>query len=125
MKITIIKYAISTEGDQVAVHFGRCSKYTFVEIDDGKVVNKTVIENPSATQHAPGEIPKFLRDNGATVVVTGGMGGRAIQFFEQFNIRVVLGASGPVDATIQIILNEELKNGINIAHPDGDHSHQH
>ena len=50
------------------------------------------------------------------------MGGRAIQFFEQFKIRVILGASGSIDDTIQTILKGELKDGINIAHPEGQHS---
>ena len=47
------------------------------------------------------------------------MGGRAIQFFEQFDIHVILGASGSVEGTIQTILKGELKEGINIAHPNG------
>jgi len=103
------------------VHFGRAPSFTFVDIEDGKVLNKSVVENPFATQHGPGQVPKFLHDNGTNVIVSGGMGGRAIQFFEQFSIRVVLGAAGSVDATIQTIVEGELKDGVNIAHPDGQH----
>lgn len=101
------------------MHFGRCPAFTFVDIEDGKVLTKIVVENPGATSHGPGQVPKFLHDNGANVIVSGGMGGRAIQFFDQYGIRVVLGANGSVEDTIQTILKGELKDGINIAHPDG------
>ena len=112
------------------MHFGHTPAFTFLEIENGEIVKKELINNPGAIQHTPGSIPQFLHDNRVNVIVTGGMGARAIQFFEQYNIRVVLGASGPVDATIQTILNGELKNGINIAHPDeqrhecGDSEHK-
>ncbi len=125
------KYAIPTEGNNVAVHFGRAPSFTFVDIEDGKVVNKVVLTNPGAVSHGPGQVPKFLHDKGTNVIVSGGMGGRAIQFFEQYGIRVVLGASGNIDATIQTIIDGDLKDGINIAHPDGqpagcgDHKHDH
>ena len=112
------------------MHFGRCPAFTFVDIEDGKVVNKTVVDNPGALSHGRGDVPKFLHDQGANVIVSGGMGGRAIQFFEQFKIRVVLGANSSVDDTIQTILEGKLKDGINIAHPEGnknckDNKHQH
>jgi predicted Fe-Mo cluster-binding NifX family protein len=115
------------------VHFGRAPAFIFVDIEDGKVLNKTVIENPGAIQHTPGSVPKFLHDNKANVIVSGGMGDRAIQFFEQYGIRVILGASGNIDATIKMIAKGEIKDGINIAHPNGqqhncgdpDHKHDH
>ena len=104
------------------MHFGRAPAFTFVDIEDGKVVNKVVVDNPGAISHGPGQIPKFLHDKGANVIVSGGMGGRAIQFFDQYGIRVILGASGSVDSTIETITKGEIKDGINIAHPDGDHN---
>ena len=78
-----------------------------------------MVANPGAISHGPGQVPKFLHDGGANVIVSGGMGGRAIQFFEQYGIRVVLGATGSIEATIKTILEGELKDGINIAHPNG------
>ena len=41
-----MKLAISTDNNQVAKHFGRCSKYTIVEIDNSKIKEKKVIPNP-------------------------------------------------------------------------------
>ena len=57
----------------------------------------------------PGSSSKFLHDNGVNVIVSGGMGGRAIQFFHQYGIRVVLGAAGSVDGPIETILKVNLK----------------
>jgi predicted Fe-Mo cluster-binding NifX family protein len=103
------------------VHFGRAPQFTFVDIEDGEVQNKAVMDNPGAISHGPGQVPKFLHDNNVNVIVSGGMGGRAIQFFEQYGIRVVLGAAGTVDETIKTICQGELKDGVNIAHPEGQH----
>lgn len=86
-------------------------------------MKKEIIANPGAIQHEPGSVPKFLYDQGANVIVSGGMGGRAIQNFEQYGIEVILGATGPVDNTINKILDGTLKSGVNIAHPDGHHRH--
>ena len=41
-----MRIAVSTDGDQVSAHFGRCPSFTIVEIEDGKVSKKEVVDNP-------------------------------------------------------------------------------
>ena len=76
-----MKIAISTDSGEVSPHFGRAPEFTFITIEDNKVVKKDVFPNPG---HTMGSIPKFIDDKGAKCIITGGMGPRAVQFFNQF-----------------------------------------
>ncbi|NCB32230.1 MAG: hypothetical protein EOM66_12590 [Clostridia bacterium] len=73
-----MRYAIAKDGDQVSAHFGRCAEYLLVDIENGQITKETLVNNPG---HEPGAIPNFLKSHQADVVIAGGMGARAIQFF--------------------------------------------
>ena len=49
-----MRTAISTDGDRVAPHFGRCEAYTIVDIEEAEVVSREHIANPG---HEPGFLP--------------------------------------------------------------------
>ncbi|MCK4936201.1 MAG: NifB/NifX family molybdenum-iron cluster-binding protein [Elusimicrobiales bacterium] len=103
-----MKIAISTEGDMVSMHFGRCPSFTIVEIESGKVISKSSLNNPG---HEPGAIPKFLNENGVNCIVAGGMGMRAQVFFKEFNIQTVLGADGKIEDVIEKLREGTLEGG--------------
>jgi len=103
-----MRIAIATDGDFVFAHFGRCPIYTLVEIEEGKIVNKKVINNPG---HQPGFLPQFLKEQGVDCVIAGGMGPRAQELFAQAGIKVILGVTGSVDDVIKQLLNGTLKEG--------------
>ncbi len=104
----MVRIAVSTEGSQVSSHFGRCSEYTIVDAEDGKVVKKETIGNPS---HEPGFLPKYLLDMGVTHIIAGGMGPRAQDLFSQYNIKTIIGVSGQVDRVIEDFLNGTITIG--------------
>lgn len=83
-------------GSLVSEHFGRCPYFTLAEIEDNTIKSIAVIDNPLAHNHAPGQIPAFIHQQGATVILAGGMGHRAVTFFEQYGLEVVTGATGTV-----------------------------
>lgn len=83
-----MRVAISMDGDFVSTHFGRCPSFTIVDIKDGKVTEREVIENPG---HQPGLIPQFLHQQGVECIVAGGMGMRAQGFFAEAGIQTILG----------------------------------
>lgn len=127
--------AISTDNGQVSAHFGRCPEFTLVEIDENKgvVLNKKVVPSPG---HQMGLIPKFLNDHGANVIIAGGMGPRAVGFFNQYGIDTIVGVMGTIDNVINQILNGTLQGGESLCAPgrgkgygldrsDKDHSHKH
>ena len=98
-------------------HFGRCPYYVFVEIEDGEIKNVEVKENPYFTSHVPGAVPQFIADEGAKVIIAGGMGPRAIDWFRRLGVQPITGVSG----IIRDILNDYLVGEIQLgAEPCGE-----
>ena len=92
----------------VSQHFGRCPFYALVDVADGRVVAARSIANPYAGQHAPGVVPRFIHAQGADVILTGGMGRRAVGYFDDLGIAPVTGASGTVRAAVDAYLAGQL-----------------
>ncbi|MGQ9535400.1 MAG: NifB/NifX family molybdenum-iron cluster-binding protein [bacterium] len=103
-----MRVAISTDGDYVSPHFGRCPSFTIVDIEDGKVIKKEMIENPG---HQPGFIPQFLHQQGVDYIICGGMGSRAKGFFDEFGIQVIVGVNGNIKEVLNKFLIGTLKGG--------------
>lgn len=109
-----MKVAISTDGEFVSAHFGRCPDFTIADIKDGKVEKKETIQNPG---HQPGLIPQFLHEKGVKCIICGGMGARATGFFNELGIRAVVGISGKVDEVIEKFKNGTLQGGESLCNP--------
>ena len=109
-----MKIAISSESGQVYAHFGRAREFVFITIENNKVIDKQVIPNPG---HTVGSIPEFVNNHGGNVMIAGGMGQRAVQFFNQFGIEVIVGVTGSIDNVIDQILNGTLKGGESLCSP--------
>ncbi|MFO8017099.1 MAG: NifB/NifX family molybdenum-iron cluster-binding protein [Promethearchaeia archaeon] len=109
-----MKYAISSSEGKVFGHFGRAPEFTFIEVKDGEVVEKETYPNPG---HSVGSIPKFVNKKGADYMIAGGMGRRAIQFFQKYGIEPILGITGSIDDIIQKILNGTLEGKESICKP--------
>lgn len=111
-----IRYSIATEGENVAQHFGRCPKYTIVDTEDCQILNTETVPNPG---HATGAIPKYMADLGVNVMIAGGMGRRAINFFQQYGIKTILGQTGTISEIVNQIKADDLKGGESICSPGG------
>jgi len=92
----------------VGPHFGRCPHYILVDVDGTEVHSVSEVDNPFYPQHQPGQIPTFIHSQGANVMLTGGMGGRAIMSFQQFGIKPITGASGTVRYALEAYLGGQL-----------------
>lgn len=103
-----MKIAIACDNGAVSAHFGHCPEYRVYEVSEGKVIGSSSLPNPG---HEPGVLPGFLASHGVNCVIAGGMGPRAVDLFEQNNVKVVLGASGEVDRVIAEYLDGTLKLG--------------
>ena len=109
-----MRVAISTDGDFVSAHFGRCPQFTLVDIDKNKVTKREIIDNPG---HHPGFLPQFLSEKGATCIIAGGMGMRAQELFSQAGIDSILGVEGSIDSVVKQLLAGTLKGGESICSP--------
>jgi predicted Fe-Mo cluster-binding NifX family protein len=115
---------------QVAHHFGRCPFFALVEVADKNIESILMIENPFFAGHQPGQVPGFIHQQQADVMISGGMGGRAIQFFNQYDIRTASGASGTVKNAVNKFLEGKLPAAASCAesaaHGHGQgHNHEH
>jgi predicted Fe-Mo cluster-binding NifX family protein len=109
-----MKIAISTDGNKVSPHFGRCPQFTIIEVEDNRLLNKKVIENPG---HHPGYLPQYLNEIGVSCIVAGGMGMRAKELFGQTGIKAILGVEGEVEEIIGKIIDGSLEGGESICQP--------
>ena len=106
----------------VSPHFGRCPHYILADVEGQEVKAVQAVDNPYRGQHAPGRVPGFIQSQGVHVMLTGGMGGRAIGFFEQYGIEAVTGAAGTVRHALEGYLGGQLR-GVEPCHESIEHGH--
>lgn len=105
-----MKIAVTAEDDNgldsvIAQHFGHAPYFVFVDVNDGEVIGTQGTQNPFGGGHAPGQVPSFIKEQGAEVILSGGMGGRAVEFFENIGIQAATGASGTVREGVKMYLD--------------------
>ena len=110
----VIRVAVSVDDSNgldsvVSPHFGRCPYYILVDLDDREVKQVNAVANPNYGRHAPGTVPTFIQDQGADVMLAGGMGRRAIALFQQYGIQAATGAAGSVRHALEQYLGGELQ----------------
>jgi predicted Fe-Mo cluster-binding NifX family protein len=108
-----MKIAIPTVNGQISMHFGHCEEFAVVDVDEA---DKTItgIEYLKPPAHEPGVLPRWLHENGADVIIAGGMGMRAQGLLSQNGIKVIVGApSGTPEEVVSDFLNKTLQLGEN------------
>jgi len=126
-----MRIAISAENNNgldstVAQHFGRCPYFALVEIEENEIKGINILENPFFSGHEVGQVPGFIHEQGVDVMLSGGMGGRAIQFFTQFGIDIATGASGTVKQAVDEFLAGNLRGTAPCAESvEHGHGHDH
>ena len=127
-----MRIAISAEeknglDSRVSHHFGRCPCYVLVDVEDQEVQTVQDLDNPFYQQHRPGEVPGFIHAQDVDVMISGGMGRRAIDFFNQYGIQVATGADGTVRKTLENYFGGQLRDAApcreSVEHHAGDHHH--
>ena len=87
-------------------HFGHCKFFILMQVEDGKIVSEDKLIPPP---HEPGVLPRWLAEQGATDIIAGGMGQRAIQIFNQHGVNVFVGAPQlPAKELAEGLLSEKL-----------------
>ena len=109
-----MKIAIPLAAGRLSMHFGHCEEFFLADVDEQtRQITQSRREQPPA--HQPGVLPAWLHEQGANVIIAGGMGQRAQQLFAQHDIDVVIGAGAlPPEELIAAYLNDALQTGENI-----------
>jgi len=110
---------------QISQHFGRCPYYLIVDVDGHEIRKTDSVNNPYYNSHVPGMVPQFISEQGANVMIAGGMGPRAIDMFTSLGIEAVSGATGNVGNVLQAYLRGEI-SGVEPCEHDypGGHNHR-
>jgi predicted Fe-Mo cluster-binding NifX family protein len=107
-----MKIAIPTADGVLCPHFGHCERFIMLTAEDGNIVSNVSLDPPP---HEPGVLPRWLAQQGANVVIAGGMGMRAQELFRMQGITVVVGApSFEPEALVRQFLDGSLQNGENL-----------
>lgn len=118
------RIAIPLEGNVLSAHFGHCKAFAFVDVENDKITNITVLDPP---EHQHGSFPRFVAAHGATDVIAGGMGPHAISVLNEAKINVHLGA--PVETPEKLVndfIAGKLQLNANYCEHDAEgHSHGH
>lgn len=112
-----MKIAVASMNQTVSGHFGHCLNFNIYETENGCIKEASSIANPG---HKPGFLPNFLGDMGVNVIIAGGMGGGAVEIFNERNIEVIVGASGDAMNAAESYLKGELKSTGSVCH---EHEH--
>lgn len=110
---------------QVAHHFGRCPYFAIIDVEGKEVSCIEVIDNPYYANHQPGQVPGFIHQQNADVMLAGGMGRRAIDFFQELGIRAATGVTGSVRDALESYLGGELSGAAPCKESEEHHGHGH
>lgn len=102
-----MKIAVSCNGTQIWAHFGHCINFMVFDTKDGIIEKAESVLNPG---HRPGFLPNFLADMGVNVIISGGMGGGAVDIFNERGVEVILGAQGEAKDAVESYLKGELES---------------
>jgi len=112
-----MKIAVASDNGMVTEHFGHCEAFMIFEAENGRIIGDEKVSNPG---HKPGFLPNFLNDKGVNVIISGGMGGGAIDIFNEKGIEVITGAKGSARTAAGEYLQGALKSTGSVCH-----EHQH
>ena len=83
------KIAVPTSEGKLDGHFGHCKQFAMVEVENKEITDISYLDAPP---HQPGLLPRWLAERGATDIIAGGMGQRAIDLFKDRRVNVFVGA---------------------------------
>jgi predicted Fe-Mo cluster-binding NifX family protein len=121
-----MKIGIPVENGRLRSHFGGSRHFALIEVDEAV---KTIVRSETlpAPEHQPGLLPRWLREQGVQVVITGGIGQRALAIFAQNGIQVLAGQpDAPVETLATAYLAGQLvETAEGCARHHDDHGPEH
>jgi predicted Fe-Mo cluster-binding NifX family protein len=86
-----MRIAIPVSSGFLEQHFGQCESLTLIDIEaEGPSI--VAIDSIAAPEHAPGLLPRLLREHAVECVIAGNIGQRAQVLLAAASIEVVAGA---------------------------------
>jgi predicted Fe-Mo cluster-binding NifX family protein len=93
----------------LGAHFGHCELYTMVAVEDGNISRVDVIPSVPHAQGGCMAPVQYLAENGAKILIAGGMGLRPLMGFNQMGIDVYFGGNAmTVGDAVQALVQGKL-----------------
>lgn len=91
--MTRVRIAVPSDGEGGldglrAGHFGHCDVFTFVDVEEGKIVDVTVLANKEHVQGGCMVPVNLLAEHKVDALIVGGIGMRPLMGFRQVGIKV-------------------------------------
>ncbi len=116
-----MKIVIPTADGRLCLHFGHCESFTFAEVNP-ETKEILSIEAKIPEEGISCQSASWISEQGANIVLAGGMGARPLGIFSQNGVRVISGCPElSVEELVQKYLNSNLETGENSC--EGEHSH--
>ena len=100
-----MKIAVTYENGEIFQHFGHTEQFMVYDIEDGKVVSKTLIDT-NGSGH--GALAGLLGGIKVDALICGGIGGGARMALSDAGIKLFGGASGSADKAVDALLAGRL-----------------
>ena len=114
-----MKLAVTYNNGEIFQHFGHTEYFKIYEIQDGKIQESQVV---STNGQGHGALAGFLKEQGVTSLICGGIGGGAKNALADADILVYGGVSGNADEAANALLNGTLQFNPNVT--CNHHSHE-
>ena len=116
-----MKIAIPTLDGKLCSHFGHCESFTFVDVNfetqEILEVKTMVPEEGISCQSA-----NWIAEQGVSLVLAGGMGGRPMMTFAQNGVQVVSGCPElEIRELVTLFMQQTLETGVNTCGSDPNH----
>lgn len=107
-----MRIAIPMAEGKLAAHFGHCQEFALIDVENNAIKSKEMVVPPP---HEPGVLPRWLKEQGADIIIAGGMGQKALSLFAQNGINVVVGAAREEpEKLVKGYLEDSLVTGVNL-----------
>lgn len=122
-----MRIVIPSIEEKLCGHFGHCEYFTFVEVDP-ETKEILSIEKKVPDEGVSCQSASWIAENGADVVLAGGMGGRPMNVFLENGVEVVAGCPEiEIESVVKQYLENSLVSGENTCggghHHCGGHEH--
>ena len=118
-----MKIAIPNNGSMLNQHFGMNKSFIIATIEDKKILSIEEISSAELSHQHQG-LADLLLHQGATVVITGGIGEGAITGLQKNGLKVIRGASGEYRKVIEEYISGTLEDKNVTCNHHGEHHHQ-
>ena len=118
----MVKIVIPAEdetGKTLSAHFGRAQYFAWYIVEDEQIKENGVVKNTSDHFGGVGAPPETIKSLGGEVVISSGMGIKAIQMFQALGIAVLKGVSMDSLENVTAFMKggmEELTEGCLVGH---------